>query len=301
MSTLFAILRTSNGERVIRRIDTNSDISNFAEKEFSKQLKLFFNEDNTPRSQKKFEPTWTKAASDEVLFIDEFDDTIGFSDAVLDPTSVDQFDPSTDMPSLRGVFLKLPDEPEKILFQLIDFRHIILNTKAWWMFHKLEDKNTYIKNTHDGLRLDEKLTAVYEDRKLFFSNFTMASRLFDLNIYLREASTETVISFLKHPSIETPSKYSEFAENLSITHKKLVTTVLAYGCLDRLTPQDIQQRALSSKSKVQIDLSDGKIVIPNDSNQRARVLRFMSNLIVPSYLDDTNDYEASETRQFNSI
>ena len=75
--------------------------------------------------------------------------------------------------------------------------------------------------------------------------------------------------------------------------------MLAYGCLDRLTPLDIQQRALTSKSKVKIDLSNGKIVIPHDPDQRARVLRFMSNLIVPSYLDDANDYEVPETRRFN--
>lgn len=300
MSVLFGILRTDRGERVIRRIDTDSEISDFASEVFSNQLTSFFNEGVSPRKQRKFEPTWTKAATDEILFIDEFDDTIGFSDVINDPVSSEQFNPSAEMSSLRGLFLK-EENSNKILFQLIDSRHIILKTKSWWMFHKSTDKNTFIKNDCDGLQLDEKLTAVYEDRKLFFSNFTMASRLFDLNIYLREASTETVISFLQHPSINTPSNCSDFAEKLTATHKKLVTTVLAYGCLDRLTPQDIQQRASTSKSKVKIELSNGKIVIPTNPDQRARVLRFMSNLIVPSYLDDANDYEASETRQFNAI
>ena len=298
MSTLFGVLRTDAGDRVIRRIDSKSKISDFAENIFSSQLTSFFNEDNTPRKERKFEPTWTKAATDEILVLDEFDDTIGFSDAIKDPISVDQFKPSTDMPSLRGIFLSLPHEPGKILFQLVDSRHIILKTKNWWMFHESVDMNTFVKNDSNGLRLDEKLTAVYENRKLFFRNFTMASRLFDLNIYLIEANTETVISFLQHPSIETPVNYADFAENLTATHKKLVTAVLAYGCLDRLTAQEIQKRALASKSKVHIELSNGKIVIPDNSDQRARVLQFMSNLIVPSYLDDLNDYEASAVRPY---
>ena len=219
MSALFGILRTDRGERIIRRIDINSEISDFASEVFSSQLTSFFNEGDAPRKQRKFEPTWTKAATDEILFIDEFDDTIGFSDAIDDPVSAEQFNPSEEMSSLRGIFLK-QENSSKILFQLIDSRHIILKTKSWWMFHKSEDKNTFIKNDCDGLQLDEKLTAVYEDRKLFFSNFTMASRLFDLNIYLREASTDTVISFLHHPSIDTPKNCSDFAEKLTATHKK---------------------------------------------------------------------------------
>lgn len=298
MSTLFGVLRTDAGDRVIRRIDNKSEMSEFATNIFSNQLISFFNEGNTPRKERKFEPTWTKAATDEVLFLDEFDDAIGFLDAIQDPISVDQFNPTTDMPSLRGIFLSLQDKPGRVLFQLIDSRHIILKTKDWWMIHEFVDKNTFIRNDSSGLRLDEKLTAVYEGRKLFFRNFTMASRLFDLNIYLREANTETVISFLQHPSIETPNNYADFAESLTATHKKLVTAVLAYGCLDRMTAQEIQQRALAAKSKVNIELSNGKIVIPENSDQRARVLRFMSNLIVPSYLDDLNDYEASEVRLY---
>ncbi len=301
MSTLFGILRTDTGDREIRRIDTNSEMAKFAENEFDKQYSDFFFFEKEQRKKTKFEPTWPKANPDEVLFIEDFDDTIGFSDAIKDPTSVDQFLPSEEMPMLRGVFSTLKSHNSQIIFQLIDFRHIILSTKKWWMVHKLSDKNTFIENEFNGLQLDNKITAVYDNRTLYFTNFTMASRLFDLNIYLKEANTETVISFLSQPSIETPPNPEEFANSLSTTHKKLVTSVLAYGCLKRLTPQDIQLRAINSKSKVEIHLSDnGKIIIPKDPDQRARVLRFLSNIIVPSYLDDESDYEAFATRPFKN-
>lgn len=222
MSTLFGILRTDAGDREIRRIDTNSEMAKFAESEFDKQYSDFFFFEQERRKKTKFEPTWPKANPNEVLFIEDFDDTIGFSDAIKDPTSVDQFLPSKEMPMLRGVFSTLKSYNNQIIFQLIDFRHIILSTKRWWMVHKLSDKNTFIENEFDGLQLDNKITAIYDNRTLYFTNFTMASRLFDLNIYLKEANTETVISFLSQPSIETPPNPEEFANSLSTTHKKLV-------------------------------------------------------------------------------
>lgn len=79
MSTLFGILRTDAGDREIRRIDTNSEMAKFAESEFDKQYSDFFFFEQERRKKTKFEPTWPKANPNEVLFIEDFDDTIGFS------------------------------------------------------------------------------------------------------------------------------------------------------------------------------------------------------------------------------
>ena len=301
MSVVFGLFKQKNGGRYIKRIDTNSNLSKFIEDEFLVQERQFFYLGDERLVEKEFLPTWPTAKEGEVLFIKEFDDAYGFTRAIKSPIDFEQFSPESEMSQLIGVFTTIKEKPNDILFQYIDYRHVLLRTKRWWMVHKMEDSNTFIQNCTDGLLLDNKLTAVYRDRKLYFHNFTLASRLLNLNLYLQEANTEVVVEFLAHDSISTPNNPQDFAERLSSTHKKLVTAVMAYGCLERLTPQDIQRRASRSKSGIAIDLSDkGKIIIPEDSDRRAQVLQFMANIIVPSYLDDETDYEVNGSRPYDS-
>ena len=262
---------------------------------------MFFYQGNEKLVEKEFVPTWPVAKEGEVLFIKDFDDAYGFTNAVKSPIDYEQFHPESEMSQLIGIFSEIDKASGDILFQYIDYRHILLRTKRWWMINETGDSNTFVENNRDGILLDNKLTAVYKDRKLYFHNFTLASRLLNLNLYLQEANTEAVLEFLNHSAISTPANTQQFAEKLTATHKKLVTSVIAYGCLDRLTPQDIQRRASRSKSGITIELSDkGKIIIPVDSDHRAQVLQFMANIIVPSYLDDQSDYEVNGSRPYDS-
>ena len=113
MTTLFAIVKTNCG-REVRRIDTNSKISDAATSEFTKQYSDFFSLCGAEeRKKRRFEATWTKANEDEVLFIENFVDEIGISDAIKDPTSVSIFDPAKDMPYLRGMFTTSEEGFEK--------------------------------------------------------------------------------------------------------------------------------------------------------------------------------------------
>lgn len=51
-------------------------------------------------------------------------------------------------------------------------------------------------------------------------------------------------------------------------------------------------------NNVDIDISDsGKVIIPEDAVAREKVLQFLANVIVSSYLDDDSDYEAQATRR----
>ena len=301
MTVVFGLFKHKNNERYIKRIDTNQKLSDFIGTEFLKQKNLFFYQGNEKLVEKEFVPTWPVAKEGEVLFIKDFDDAYGFTNAVKSPIDYEQFHPESEMSQLIGIFSEIDKASGDILFQYIDYRHILLRTKRWWMINETGDSNTFVENNRDGILLDNKLTAVYKDRKLYFHNFTLASRLLNLNLYLQEANTEAVLEFLNHSAISTPANTQQFAEKLTATHKKLVTSVIAYGCLDRLTPQDIQRRASRSKSGITIELSDkGKIIIPVDSDHRAQVLQFMANIIVPSYLDDQSDYEVNRSRPYDS-
>ena len=136
--------------------------------------------------------------------------------------SVELFKPNAETALLRGIFsLNTEENSDKILFQLVDWQHTILKSKLWWMIHESGDTNTFVKVDSNGIRFNDKLVSVYENRKLYFTNFTMASRLFDLSTYLREANQETVISFLSHSSIETPKDVKEFSKRMSSTNKTL--------------------------------------------------------------------------------
>lgn len=300
MTTLFAIVKTNCG-REVRRIDANSKISDAATSEFTKQYSDFFSLCGAEeRKKRRFEDTWTKANEDEVLFIENFVDGIGISDAIKDPTSVSIFDPAKDMPYLRGMFTTSEEGFEKILFQLVDYRHLIIRAKGdrWWYFRESGGRKTYIEQLSDSFCFDSKLTAVCEGRFLYFRSFKNASMLFDLSKYMKEASVETVVEFLSHNSIETPENALEFADAFNSTHKRLVSAVIGYGALDRLAPREIQVRAKKSRANVDIDISDsGKVIIPEDAVAREKVLQFLANVIVSSYLDDDSDYEAQATRR----
>lgn len=150
------------------------------------------------------------------------------------------------MPYLRGMFTTSEEGFEKILFQLVDYRHLIIRAKGdrWWYFRESGRRKTYIEQLSDSFCFD---STVCEGRFLYFRSFKNASMLFDLSKYMKEASVETVVEFLSHNSIETPENALEFADAFNSTHKRLVSAVIGYGALDRLAPREIQVRAKKIK------------------------------------------------------
>lgn len=284
--------------KYIKRILLGNEINLEVENLFISQHKDFFYDEFNELPKNPFNPSWEKSA-DEVLYIDDYDDTDDIFEALDEPASIEVCDPETDLHFLRAVFMKHDDE---VLIQLIDSRRVLLPksqlTKPFWILNLGDSasSNTFVKTVCHGLHFDSKLTAVLRGKRLFFKSFYQANRIFDLSDYLQEATVDTAKDFLSLPNIVFEGNIEDVASMFSKPQLRKIPKILALGFLNRYTAEEIARRANKTKQRVNIELVDGKIKIPEDSDDRAKLLKFLGNGIVSSYLDDDRDYEAGDTR-----
>lgn len=147
-----------------------------------------------------------------------------------------------------------------------------------------------------GLKLDNKITAVFDGENLFFKSYFQANKIFDLSDYLLEATDDTVKEFLSLDCIYGGENVAEVLESLTKIQRKRIAKVMALGFVKKYSATEIANRAKSAKLNIEIKIENGKIRLPNSPRDRTTILQFLANGIMKSYLDDSNDYEVGSMR-----
>jgi hypothetical protein len=135
----------------------------------------------------------------ELLFIDGVDDIDGLADAIRDPLSCEEINPTVEgFESIKGLFSgKVEEGGVTVLLQTFDRRRVI-STNGLSIFHAA---NVYRKIEGIGLTVDSKLSAVLKDNRLTFCSFHSARQLFDLSEHYIEATDNDIVEFAALPNI----------------------------------------------------------------------------------------------------
>lgn len=289
---LFGLIAECDQKKIVR-IPQSEDVDAENQKKFAEQARWFFFEEGEKRKQIEFQPGQTQT-EENVLYIDEFDDDLMVKEAVKPGVKLDSINFRSQLPFLKSIFMVDPDNPGRILFQLMEGRRII--TPGWigviLSGRNVGDSNTLSHMDSAGISLDSKITAVMEDGRLYFKSFRNASRIFNLSGYLEDASIDGTIEFLKSSSLcmeETPEK---MADLFTKSQMRKVPKIQAYGYLKKYTPAELQRRAALVKPKISLEVKDNKLVVPIDKDARVALLDFLSNTILSSHLDDGTDYKS---------
>ncbi|RXT61678.1 MULTISPECIES: Kiwa anti-phage protein KwaB-like domain-containing protein [Pseudomonas syringae group] len=224
-----------------------------------------------------------KPDDDELLSIADFPDVDGLADAVADPLAVDQYDPQLhSLDSVKALFMgDQASGATQILIQIFERRRLISTDFLSIFFSGGQFK----KMTDTGLTFDKRLLAVLENGELKFQSFHFAKRVFDLDEYYREATSEEVGSFASHSKLLVDD-VNQFVSDSGPQTRRKISLILQSGVLDSYTTHHIQAVALT----MQLDLNltaDGKIHVPANKTDLKKLLRFLDEDYYQSPLSST--------------
>ncbi len=305
---LFGILRDGK-ESFVVRIPVSNDIGKNLGDDFRTQSEDFFSDGTGEYEIKDFYPG--DPTTDEVIFRMEFDDAVGMRNAIASPEGVPLCDLDRELPNLTAIFMEHPDVEGRILIQVVEKRRILLPQCGWLIFKKFQEegvkpavsmmassnsKGTLVDAEDCGLKIDDKISAVFENGELLFKSYYQANKIFDLGDLLLEATDDVVRAFLSLDSIGAEDDVAEILGTLGKSQRKKVAKVMALGFVEKFSATEIANRAKNAKLNMEIVVKNGKISFPGSSRERTILLQFLANGIMKSYLDDDNDYEVGAMR-----
>jgi hypothetical protein len=230
----------------------------------------------------------------ELLVIDDFDDLDKVADAILNPIGYDTFsvkDHGFDM--LKGLFTGyVQDGKTRVLLQVFDRRRII-SPKGLSIIH---DQDKFRKLDGVGLTLDNKLTAILDDKRLLFSNFHFARQVFDLTAYFKDATDGDVREFCRLEA--APEAKRQAIMNACDTWvRRKIALVRQSGVLDSTPAEQIVKVALNFGLAVVTEVVDGKSVVsfPESRAELKRLLRFLDEDYYQSPLTENMFISNSKT------
>lgn len=274
---LFAITNIA-GARVVR-IPMDGTLEGEVSNLFLKQRDAFF---NGVTDVIAFDGRY-KPDDDELLSIADFPDVDGLAHAVANPIDVERYDPQIhSLDAVKALFMA--DQTSgvtQILIQLFERRRLISSDFLSMFFSGGQFK----KMTDAGLTFDKRLLAVLEGSELKFQSFHFVKRVFDLDEYYREATSEEVGSFAEHDNLQVDD-VDQFVLNAGPQTRRKISLILQSGVLDNYTTHHIQAVALT----MQLDLlltSDGRIHVPGNKTDLKKLLRFLDEDYYQSPLSST--------------
>lgn len=293
----------------IKKINIDRDLSDQIDSMFTEQRNEFFYDEDTEYEIRDFYPG--DPSTESYISKMDYDDPDGMLVSVEKSIVLPYMDPAVDLQNLVAIFKRSSNQTNEILIQLIDRKHTILPKSSWLIFKNVWDGNlkkavglTLDSNSNgcfcamneSGLQLDNKITAVMRPGILLFKSYYQANRIFDLGDNLAAATNETINQFL---SLDIISEKGNPKANINCwkhAQRRKVSKVMALGFVNKFSGNEIYSRAKKAKKQLNIELDEGRIVIPDKPSDLAALLQFLSNGVMASYLDDECDYEVGSMR-----
>jgi RNAse (barnase) inhibitor barstar len=208
---------------------------------------------------------------DEILFIN-FTLPDAINKAIINPISIQILNLEKDeIQALYWVEQK-KDKTPIIYFQNFDTRKVLKNK------HILTySTNTYPKLDASAFIVDETISAIFEDKKLFFKSYVNANKIFSLADYYQAATDADIDTFSKDTSIEIDVNW--FKENSNSTIRKQITLIQKSKILKGADVSKIKKGA--ANFELEIKVSKGKLCFPNDIKICKDILAYLNeNLYV---------------------
>ena len=177
-----------------------------------------------------------------------------------------------------------------MLFQNFSRSHVIRPGRFLFLQH-----DTYETTNRPGLTLDGKLSAVYQPAgiKLLFHNFRTVNTFLPLADFYKEASEQEIREVLSHELAGAGGP--ECAGNRSNQwFRKRFAMLQGFGRAGPVLREEIQER--SDGYKVDVQVTQGKIVFPADKPAAKKLLQFLNEEFFRGAITETL-YETNSKRE----
>ena len=157
------------------------------------------------------------------------------------------------------------------------------------------ERDSY-KGTEDpGLRLDNKLSAVYfpQEEKLLFRSYRNVNTFLPLSDFYYEASEEDIMDILNDTLFECSDK-NILVHNSTQWMRKRFAMLKDSGALDHYSVPQIETRA--RRYNVEIQVVNDKIIFPTDNAKAKRLLQLLNEEIFQGALTD-DIYETNSKKK----
>lgn len=269
ITNLFALL--DDEQTPIRRIPLTQG--------FQQELGTFFNEQQQTFTADKQIIEFTgsyNVDSGEIFQIENYPLPVAISNALSNPLNNPVLDLNTEIHRIKALFTgNWTDQQQQVNFQVFDAGKLL--SKGWTL---IGSGNTYKKLEEPGLVLQDKLTAHYVNGNLLFVSYHNTKRFLDLNDYYTAATDTDLDSFSENDLFEFEDQ-DTFKGNADSIIRKKITHLQKNNVLDNLSINDIKTVAkdlnqnVAEEHQINIETSNGKLVIPKDKKQLKKLIRFL--------------------------
>lgn len=211
----------------------------------------------------------------EVLVIGGFDDIDGLADAIVNPLSIPEVQPTPEaFAKIKALFSGHVDQNgiATVIIQHFDKKRVI-STNGLSIFHA---SSVYKKIEGIGLTIDSKLTAILRDGSIKFHSFHLLRQMFDVSEYYKEATDVDIQQFANMVCV----KVNDSAKLLSISDtwvRRKLWLISQSQILEKLPVSVIMAVAAEFQImlKTVVDGGTEKIIIPDEKKQLKTILRFL--------------------------
>jgi hypothetical protein len=211
----------------------------------------------------------------EILVINGFDDIDELADAVANPLSIPDVQPTPEtFDRIKALFSGHVDANGVVivLVQYFDKKRVI-STNGLSIFHS---SSVYKKIEGIGLTIDSKITATIRDGVLKFHSFHLLRQIFDMSSYFSEATDGDISEFAGLPCVSIQNVSTLVAASDTWVRRKL-WPISQSQILLKVPMCDIKAVAAEFNIHLATIHEDGteKLVIPETKKELKTVLRFL--------------------------
>ncbi|WP_414499541.1 hypothetical protein [Zymobacter sp. IVIA_12111.31 C1] len=279
----------TNSAPRIRKIVINRSAQEDLEYNANDQMADFLGYEECHELEAQYKPD-----THEIFKIEDFEDIDGIINAVKDPAGINAWAPeSEDLLEIKAFFFCIEhDDDICVGFQTFDRRQVLSQK-----FTLLFARDSFINVKGVAFSLDSKLTAVIqknnkeESLNLLFRNLHNTRRIFDMDIYFKEATAEDVDKFFNEEKfVGYDNKQRNDGGIIDDWCRKKISYILNEGNVKDLSPDILKQKALELDVTIEFSKDeDGneKIKFPTERTELKNLLRFLDEDIYKSSLTDT--------------
>ena len=157
------------------------------------------------------------------------------------------------------------------------------------------ERDSYKGREDPGLRLDNKLSAVYfpQEEKLLFRSYRNVNTFLPVSDFYYEASEEDIMDILNDPLFECSDK-NMLVNNSTQWMRKRFAMLKDSGVLNDYSVPRIETRA--RRYNVEIQVVNDKIIFPTDNAKAKRLLQLLNEEIFQGALTD-DIYETNSKKK----
>jgi len=238
-----------------------------------------------------------KPNNDEFLAIERFQLPDSIMDAIRDPLGVSAYQKEGDVfPEIKAIFIGErieTGETEKFYVAFQRFRKEQYISAKW--YNLFFDSNTFFQEKRFGISISDSIDCYYTDGELQFTSFYFARQVFDLSDYYRSATDNEVAAFTVNDKLAFEDTEA-FSGTANTWLRRKIAMINDSKVLANYLATEIKSRA--EVVGVDIDMREGKIVIPNDKEKVKVILSFLDEEAYKGPFSQ-NTYLANSKRQIN--